>query len=137
MGKVQAHVDVPGKVSEAEALWYQPSRWPAFVDGLKSVARVDPGWPASGRVVWDSTPHGPGRTRETALGDGAVRVEDERLIATRTVRFADDVLEVTLDYQFKSTNPLVGFFVKRALRDSLRRTLARFAAERQADLELL
>ncbi len=47
------------------------------------------------------------------------------------------MLEVSLQYELKAANPVVGFFVRRALRDSLRRTLARFANERQADLELL
>jgi hypothetical protein len=127
---------VPGPEEPVLALWYDTARWPAFVDGLKAVVRADPEWPADGRVEWESTPHGPGRTRETALGDGAVRVEDERMTATRTVRYADDRLHVTLAYELKGANPFVGFFVRRALRDSLERTLARFAAERRGDLEL-
>ena len=34
MGKAQASVDVPGLASDAEALWYDPVRWPAFIDGF-------------------------------------------------------------------------------------------------------
>ena len=126
---------VPGPEEPVLALWYDTARWPAFVDGLKAVVRVDPEWPAGGRVEWESTPHGPGRTRETALGGGAVRVEDPRLRGTRTVRYDGEKLHVALDYELKA-NPLVSFFVRRALRDSLQRTLRRFAAERRGDLEL-
>jgi uncharacterized membrane protein len=136
MPRVEAVVAVPGPEEAVLELWYDPRRWPAFVDGLKAVERVEPEWPASGRVEWESTPHGPGRTRETALGAGAVRVEDPRMTATRTVRFADDRLQVTLEYELKGANPVVRFFVRRALRDSLQRTLRRFAAERRGDLEL-
>ena len=137
MPEVRASAAVSGPAEPVLELWYDTRRWPVFVDGLKTVLRVDPAWPVSGSVIWESTPHGPGTTRETALGGGAVRVEDPRMIATRTVHFADDVLHVTLEYKLTGANPIVGFFVKRALRDSLRRTLARFARERQADLELL
>jgi uncharacterized membrane protein len=137
MPEVRASVAVSGPAEAVLELWYDTRRWPAFVDGFKNVKRVDPAWPASGDVLWDSTPHGPGRTRETALGGGAVRVEDARMTGTRTVSFADDALHVTLEYELTAVNPIVGFFAKRALRDSLRRTLTRFARERQADLDLL
>jgi Arc/MetJ family transcription regulator len=136
MPSVSAAVPVPGPEEPVLELWYDTRRWPAFVDGLKAVVRVDQGWPAGGYVEWESTPHGPGRTRETAVGDGAVRVEDASMSATRTVRYDGDRLQVTLEYELKGANPFVGLFVRRALRDSLQRTLGRFAAERRGDLEL-
>jgi hypothetical protein len=69
-------------------------------------------------------------------------VEDERLQGTQEIRFepsADDnqvTVLLTLDYRLKErTFPLVDrFFVRRALQDSLRRTVARFANERRAEL---
>lgn len=135
MPSVRAAVAVPGPEAAVLALWYDPARWPAFVDGLKAIERADPEWPEAGRVQWASTPHGPGRTRETALGDGRVAVEDERLRGTRTVVYENEQLLVTLDYTLKQGNPLFGFFIRRALRDSLRRTVERFAVERRADAE--
>ncbi|MEA2126801.1 MAG: hypothetical protein QOI80_3583 [Solirubrobacteraceae bacterium] len=136
MPSVRASVAVPGPEADVLALWSDPARWPAFVDGLKAVLSVDPEWPAAGRVEWESTPHGPGRTRETALSDGATTVEDERVRGTRTVAYDGETLHVTFEYVLKGGNPLVGFFVRRALRDSLQRTLQRFAVERRGDLEL-
>ena len=45
MGRVSARIDVPGAASEAEALWYDHRRWPAFIDGCKHIARVTGDWP--------------------------------------------------------------------------------------------
>ena len=55
MGRVRASIVVPGLASEAEALWYDTTRWPTFVDGLHHVARLEGDWPRAGaRVLWDS-----------------------------------------------------------------------------------
>ncbi|HEX2102864.1 MAG TPA: hypothetical protein VHF51_04390, partial [Solirubrobacteraceae bacterium] len=68
MGRVRASVDLSGQASDAEALWYDHRRWPAFVDGLKNVARVTGDWPHVGaEVVWDSHPGGRGRVLERVL----------------------------------------------------------------------
>ncbi len=143
MGKVAASAVVPGPAEEAEALWFDTARWPSFLDGFRAVVRADPLWPRSGTIVWDSTPHGPGRTRETVTTPGVAEVESERLRGTQAVTFEpgdDDVLiTVCLDYELKDRNPLTPlvdlFFVRRALRDSLTRTVRRYAVERRADAE--
>jgi hypothetical protein len=96
---------------------------------------VDPEWPESGRVEWDSTPHGPGHTRETVRGGVVVEVDDPRVRGLRTVVYDGAELTVEFEYTLKGGNPFVGWFVKRALRDSLRRTLQRFAIERRADTQ--
>jgi hypothetical protein len=141
---------VPGPVAEVEALWYDRTRWPGFVDGYAATVRVDPTWPEEGsQLVWDSTPHGRGRVIETVTayepqGGQSANVEDERLTGTQRVQFiaeADAVRVIlSLDYSIKDRNPLtpiVDFlFVRRSVRDALRRTVTRFRNERVADVEL-
>ena len=149
MGRASASVVVAGPVGDAEALWYDVGRWPAFVDGFAAVVRRDDGWPDRGRLVWDSTPAGRGRVAETVTafrpgGGQTAEVEDERLTGTQTVAFeiAGEHTRITLslDYRLKDRNPLTPMvdllFVRRALNDALRRTVVRFARERQADVEL-
>lgn len=150
MPRVRAAVSVPGLASEAEALWYDPQRWPAWIDGFGHVDRVGEEWPALGaRVVWMSKPGGRGRVAERVLAYEAragqtLEVEDEKMRGTQTVAFTpgEDGVEVALElaYELKDTNvftPLTDvLFIRRALRDSLRRTLVRFARELRADREL-
>jgi Polyketide cyclase / dehydrase and lipid transport len=143
MGRVRASVDVPGLASEAEALWYDHRRWPAFVDGLKHVARIDGEWPQEGaRVVWDSWPQGRGRVLERvvayqARAGQALAVEDEKLRGTQRVSFHPHEGGVTvaleLEYELKDSRlafaPIDLLFVRRPQRERLERTLRRFAAE--------
>ena len=147
MSRVQATVTVPGRPAEAEALWLDRSRWASWIDGFAHVERLDPAWPEPGtRLRWSSRPRGRGLVEERVLSHRPasaleLAVEDAKLHATQRVDFraeADDAVRVTvtLDYSLKERSfPLVDrFFVRRALRDSLRRTLARFAHEREAEL---
>jgi uncharacterized membrane protein len=146
VSRVQATVTVPGRPAEAEALWMDRSRWASWIDGLAHVERLDPAWPEPGtRLRWSSRPRGRGLVEERVLSrrpESAIElaVEDAKLHGTQRVEFqarGDAVrVTVTLQYSLKErTFPLVDrFFVRRALRDSLRRTLARFAREREAEL---
>jgi hypothetical protein len=149
MGRVVASVDVPGRASEAEALWYDPVRWPAWIDGFGHVVELSEGWPAEGRLVWNSTPGGRERVIETVTayeprGGQTLAVEDSRLRGTQRVEFTPgpEAVKVTLslDYELKQRAPLTPlldlFFVRRAVTASLRRTLDRFARERRGDVEL-
>lgn len=149
MGKVSASTDVPGLASEAENLWYDTSRWPTFVDGLIHVAKVEGDWPrVGGRVLWDTRPGGRGRVSERvtayeARSGQSVAVEDERIRGTQTVTFeprpGSARVTLTLEYTIKQESGVPFFvdraFVRRPMRDSLRRTLARFARERRAEFE--
>src|SRR5829696_874878 len=140
MGRVRAAVRVPGLASEAEALWYDPRRWPAWVDGFGHVAKLEGDWPAHGaRAVWDSKPGGRGRVIERVTAYEArtgqtLAVEDEKLRGTQRVTFepGPQGVEVALelDYELKEVNVLTPltdlFFIRRALRDSLKRSLIRF-----------
>lgn len=147
MGRVRATVDVPVRASAAEALWYDTRRWPAFVDGLKHVASVEGDWPGAGaRVVWDSHPGGRGRVVERVVAheprEGQTAdVEDEKIRGTQRVRFAPHEGGVTvtleLDYALKQARgvlPVVDLlFIRRPQRESLERTLRRFAIEARSD----
>jgi hypothetical protein len=147
MGRVSARVDVPGQASEAEALWYDHRRWPSFVDGLKVVARVDGDWPHSGaRVVWDSWPDGRGRVMEEVVGYEArvgqsLTVEDDKIRGTQRVAFSphEGGVTVSLELEYELKDPRLRFapldliFIRRPQRESLERTLRRFAAELRAE----
>ena len=147
MGRVSARVEVPGQASEAEALWYDHRRWPAFVDGCKHVAKVEGDWPAAGaRVLWDSYPGGRGRVMEQVVGYEArvgqsVAIEDEQIRGTQRVSFVPHAEGVTvsleLDYELKEQRGKFGafdlLFVRRPQRESLERTLRRFAAELRSE----
>jgi hypothetical protein len=148
MSRASASIDVPGLASEAETLWYDPVRWPAWVDGFKHVASLADGWPAEGALMWDSHPGGRGRVLEQVTAYEArvgqtLSVEDERLRGTQKVTFtpSGDHVAVTLelDYELKEQTPATWLvdrlFVRRQVEASLQRTLAGFARERRGDLE--
>jgi hypothetical protein len=150
MGRVRAVGQAPGLASEAEAVWYDPQRWPAWVDGFGHAVKLEGDWPAVGaRSVWDSKPGGRGRVVERVSAYEArvgqtVEVEDEKLRGTQRVSFKPDAdaveIALELEYELKERNALTpltdALFIRRALRDSLKRSLARFARERRADIEL-
>jgi hypothetical protein len=147
--RAQATTRVPGRIVEAEELWYDPHRWPAWVDGFGHIQRLEGDWPHPGaRLVWASPPRGRGLVQEYVTAyeprSGQTRqLEDERLQGTQTVSFevadADHVqVTLTLEYELKHANaftPLVDrLFIRRELTDSLKRTLTRFGHERRAEL---
>jgi hypothetical protein len=150
VARVRAAVTVPGLASEAEALWYDTQRWSAWIDGFGHIDKLEGEWPATGaRIVWWSKPGGRGRVVERVLAyeprtGQTLHVEDEKMRATQRVAFqpAGDGVEVALEleYELKEGNALTPLtdmlFIRRALRDSLRRSLLRFARERRADIEL-
>jgi hypothetical protein len=149
VGRVRASVVVPGLASEAEALWYDTTRWPTFVDGLHHVARLEGDWPRAGaRVLWDSPPGGRGRVQErvtayVAREGQTVAVEDEKIHGTQRVTFTPIEGGVTvaleLEYVLKEQRPGMAFvdllFIRRPQRESLQRTLRRFRTEVAAERE--
>jgi hypothetical protein len=147
--RVHASVVVPGRAEEAEALWLDPARWASWIDGFAHVQSLDDAWPEPGtRLRWVSVPRGRGLVAERVIGRRpghslTLDVEDEKLQGTQTVTFTpgDDEVRVTLvlEYELKDRTPgLVDrFFVRRALRDALARTVARFGHERRAELDPL
>ena len=152
MRTARASIRVPGRVGEAEALWYDTRRWAGWVEGFKAVVRADGEWPRVGsEVIWDSTPDGRGRVRERVVAyepraGQTVEVEDQQLTGQQVIAFGvrpdDDIdIDLVLSYRLKSGGPFMfvtdALFIRRALRDSLRRTLQRFARELAAERELL
>jgi uncharacterized membrane protein len=149
MGRVRASIQVPALASEAEALWYNTSRWPTFIDGLHHVARVEGDWPRSGgRVLWDSKAGGRGRVQERVVTYAAregqtVDVEDEKIRGTQRVTFtpADDgvVVALELQYELKEARAAMALvdllFIRRPQRESLQRTLRRFRIEVASERE--
>jgi hypothetical protein len=133
MSRITVSARVPGTVEDARDLWFDPRRWPSFVDGFGHVVRQDPEWPRAGALVWQSTPHGRGRVIEHADGT----VEDERLVGRQEVEFvpAPDGVDVVvrLEYRLRERTPLTPLvdrlFIRRAVRDALARTLRRYAIE--------
>lgn len=138
---------VRGRLPEVEALWYDPRRWASFVDGFGHVVRLSEDWPAAGATLsWDSLPGGRGRVVECveayAPGEGQTSaVEDESLSGRQRVSFAVEepgsvVVRLALEYELKQRGPLRAvvdlLFIRRALTDSLGRTLSRLAIELDA-----
>lgn len=149
VGRARASITVPGRIADAEALWYDLDRWPVFVDGFGRLVSAEGPWPGVGSVVtWDSRSGGRGRVREQvgaheARAGQTLAVEDAKLRGTQAMTFesAGEQVRLTLiiEYELKertAVTPVVDlFFVRRALTDSLKRTLVRFARERRSDIE--
>ena len=149
MRTAQARATVPLGPAAALAMWRDVERWPSFVEGYARRLELAPEWPAEGaRVVWVSSPDGRGRVTETVTENQSDRfstqVFEEALMGTQTVRVAPAPdgaeVELTLDYELAKWGPLGGvadaIFIRRALRDSLRRTLYRFALEAEDEAGL-
>jgi len=151
--RAEASVVVPGRTAEAEALWYDSVRWPAWLEGFGHLVTITEGWPAAGaRRVWDERAPGRGRRgrvvehvldQEARTGQ-TLAFEDERIAGTESVTFTPvpDGVRVTLRREWTPkaggalgtvAEALVG---RRRVEASLRATLVRFAAERRGDAEL-
>ena len=120
------------------------------MEGFARRLELSPDWPAKGaRVVWESTPDGRGRVTETVLENSADRfstqVFEEALMGTQTLRAGPPAsgseVELTLEYELAKYGPLAGIadaiFIRRALRDALRRTLFRFGIEAEEEAGLI
>jgi hypothetical protein len=133
----------PGSVHEGETLWYDTARWPLWIDGVGEVTSVEGDWPRTGAtVIWESVPAGRGRVVERVvshepLGGQSSEVEDQSIRGTQSVAFTpangEIEVELTLSYTLKQRSiimPLLDFFfIRRAMRTSLTRTLSRFGVE--------
>jgi Polyketide cyclase / dehydrase and lipid transport len=145
-----AQADLVITPEAALRLWTDPDRWATFVEGFGRTLERSPDWPAAGsRVVWESTPAGRGRVTEKVLeGEGPDRfvtmVFEERLNGTQTFRVVESEAgsraELSLEYQLTKYGPLSAvadaIFIRRAIRDSLRRTLYRFSVEAEEEAGL-
>jgi hypothetical protein len=148
VGRASASTVVPGRIAEAEELYYDRHRWPSWVDGFGHVVKLEGDWPQVGaRLLWQSPPKGRGLVQERVQAYEArtgqtLEIEDERMRGIQTVAFEADGDQVrvtlTLAYELKQHGPLGRLvdrlFIRRSVGDSLRRTLTRFTYERRAEV---
>ena len=133
----------------AMRLWAAPDRWAAFVEGFAQVVEQDAGWPDVGcRVVWDSVPAGRGRVTEKVVESApdrlATLVFEDQLAGRQVFRVAESEagarVELSLEYTLTKYGPLSGMadviFIRRAIRDALRRTVFRFSVEAEEEAGL-
>jgi len=149
MAEVTTAAEVPLHPEAATALWRDTRRWSGFVEGFQRVEDQTQEWPdEGGKVVWVSGAGGRGRVTEkvktSAPTEFRTLVFEERLVGTQSFTAAEhgngSRVEIRLDYELTSQSPLKGvtdlLFIRRAVRDSLTRTLRRFAVEAQDDAGL-
>ena len=149
MRRASARAALPLTPPEVLRLWTDVERWPSFVEGFARRLELTEAWPEpGGRVVWESTPDGRGRVTETVTERSGERfstqVYEKALAGTQTLRAlpASDgsEVELSLEYELARYGPLRGIadalFIRRALRDSLRRTLFRFGVEAEEEARI-
>jgi Polyketide cyclase / dehydrase and lipid transport len=145
MRRVAAEALIALEPEAALTLWTNPDRWATFVEGFVRVVESDAEWPDEGaKLVWETNPSGRGRVTEKVVerGPGLVstRVFEERLHGIQTARAEDGRFLLTLEYELTRGGPLRAvadvLFIGRALRDSLRRTVHRFAVEAEEEAAL-
>ena len=149
MRRASARSTLPLTPPEALALWTDVERWPSFVEGFARRLELTEAWPETGgRVVWESNPDGRGRVTETVTESAPDRfvtqVFESALMGTQMLRVlpASDgsEVELSLEYELVKYGPLRGvadaLFIRRALRDALRRTLFRFGVEAEEEARL-
>jgi hypothetical protein len=144
-----AEAEVALAPEAALRLWTDLSRWSTFVEGFARTVEVGPDWPAEGsRAIWESIPSGRGRVTEKVVerapGRFATLVFEDRLSGRQLLRAIESEggsrVELSLEYTLTAYGPLGpladAIFIRRALRDSLRRTLARFEVEAEEEAGL-
>jgi hypothetical protein len=159
MGLVRETRSVPLPVERTAELWTDLKRWATFIEGFSHVVDVDENWPQSGsKVVWESVAGGRGRVTERVLswvapneGPGrlSTQVFEESLVGAQTVTFepGDGGSRVSIELQYElqpttfSRQGVIGklsdvLFIRRALSDSLARTLRRFSIEAAEEIAL-
>jgi hypothetical protein len=145
----RAETAVPLETERARELWTDVRRWPSFVEGFSSAVELSGDWPGQGaKLVWQSTRAGRGRVTERVTEAGPERfsteVFEDSLMGTQTVSFVraseGTRVELRLEYELTRYGPLRAvadfLFIRRALRDALRRTLHRFAVEAEEEAGL-
>ena len=149
MRRAAARSSLPLTPAEALSLWSDVDRWPSFVEGYARSLELSETWPEpGGRVVWESTPDGRGRVTEKVTENEpdrfSTQVFEKALTGTQTLRAlpAPDgsEVELSLEYTLTKYGPLGAvadaLFIRRALRDALRRTLYRFGIEAEEQARL-
>jgi hypothetical protein len=142
VANVSESVLVGASLADAWGYYFEPSGWPAWVDGFGSVESAD-GYPETGgTLVWRSTPAGRGTVRERVVAHEPrtlhrISFADPESSGELTTRFEveGEGTRVTLELEYSLANTGVfawltdRLFVRGQFRQSLRRTLARYRLE--------
>ena len=142
MAELKESVLVGGSLADVWGFYFEPSGWPAWVDGFHAVQFAD-GYPeAGGTLVWRSTPAGRGTVTERVIVHEPrtlhrIAFSDPESSGELTTRFAIEGegtrVTLELDYRLPSSGPLAWLterlFVRGQMRGSLQRTLARLRVE--------
>jgi Polyketide cyclase / dehydrase and lipid transport len=144
-----ADASVPLPPRHALELWADLDRWASFVEGFARVLERSPGWPGvDERVVWESIQGGRGRVTEKVVENAGNRfstmVFEDALMGRQTLQATPSPdgarVRLTLDYTLTKYGPFGAvadaLFIRRALRDALRRTLFRFSVEAEEEAGL-
>jgi uncharacterized protein YndB with AHSA1/START domain len=142
MAKVAEEILIEATLAEVWDAYFEPRRWPSWVDGFQAVVSSQ-GYPEEGGTLrWRSNPSGRGTVSERVLeheprhrhrvgfSDDASEGE---LLTTFTMQRQSVLVRQELTYELKEEKPLHRltdrFFVRPRLRESLARSLRGLAAE--------
>jgi uncharacterized membrane protein len=133
---------VDASLAEAWDLYFDPRRWPAWVEGFRSVESADRYPEQGGALVWRSNPAGRGTVRERVIEHQPrrrheIEYSDPESAGHLRTEFAVEGeatrLALRLDYRLARSGPLAWIverlFVRGQVRGSLRRSLLRFKHE--------
>jgi Polyketide cyclase / dehydrase and lipid transport len=147
--RASARSTLPLTPPDALRLWSDVDRWPSFVEGFARRLELTETWPEpGGRVVWESTPDGRGRVTERVTEREpdrfSTQIFEKALTGTQTLRALPATdgseVELSLEYDLTRYGPLSGLadalYIRRALRDALKRTLFRFSIEAEEEASL-
>jgi uncharacterized membrane protein len=140
---------VRASLAEVWDYYFEPSGWPAWVDGFQAVESGD-GYPdKGGTLVWRSTPAGRGTVTETVLAHEPRRLHqiafaDPESSGELTTRFEVEGegtrVSLQLSYALLQSGPFAWLterlFVRSQVAKSLQRTLLRFRLEAEELAEL-
>jgi uncharacterized protein YndB with AHSA1/START domain len=146
MAKVTAEQIVPASLAETWDLYFDPSRWPAWVDELHTVEELANGYPQmGGTVIWRSGPAGRGRVSETVLEHEPrrlhrIRYSDPSSEGEQVTSFAIEgegtLVRLELSYSLLGAGPLSRItdllFIRSQMRAMLARSLEGLSGEAAA-----
>ncbi len=149
MAEVRESILVGASLAEVWDYYFEPSGWPAWVDGFRAVESAS-GYPgAGGTLVWRSTPAGRGTVSERVLAHEPRKLHriaftDPESSGELTTRFEveGDAVRVSLalEYALARAGALAWLtdriFVRGQVTKSLQRTLARLRLEAEELAEL-
>jgi hypothetical protein len=149
VAEVSETILIEASLAEVWGYYFEPTGWPAWVDGFHAVESAS-GYPGKdGTLVWRSTPAGRGTVRERVLAHEPrqlhrVAFEDPESSGELTTRFAveGERTRVTLELSYALARSGVfawlteRLFVRGQVTKSLQRTLVRLRLEAEELAEL-